>query len=227
MNTQIRRALYRCIRLYLKAVNRTVTLGTRAEIKPGTVFEGKNAIGEQTRFSGEIGRGSYIGRCSSISAVIGRYSCIGAEVQTVSGVHPVSRNVSVHPMFYSTAKQNGYTYVDNNSFTEEKYYDPVKHIAVKIGHDVWIGDRVTLLGGVKIGNGAVIAAGAVVTKDVAPYTIVGGVPARVLRKRFSDQEITFLEKYRWWEKSEEWLAEHAEAFASLETFLAEVERDNT
>jgi acetyltransferase-like isoleucine patch superfamily enzyme len=69
-----------------------------------------------------------------------------------------------------------------------------------IGHDVWIGDRVTILGGCRsIGNGAVLAAGAVVTRDVAPYSVVGGVPARVIKMRFPVDRIGELEASRWWE----------------------------
>jgi tetrahydrodipicolinate N-succinyltransferase len=69
-----------------------------------------------------------------------------------------------------------------------------------IGNDVWIGDRVTILSGCKqIGNGAAVAAGAVVTRDVDPYCIVAGVPARLLKKRFEDELIDRLEASRWWE----------------------------
>ena len=69
-----------------------------------------------------------------------------------------------------------------------------------IGHDVWIGDRVTILGGCKsIGNGAVIAAGSVVTRDVAPYAVVAGAPARPIRRRLNDETIDLMEASRWWE----------------------------
>lgn len=68
-----------------------------------------------------------------------------------------------------------------------------------IGNDVWIGYGVTVLNGVKIGDGAVLSAGCVVTKDVAPYSVVGGVPARLIKKRFSDEIIERLIKIRWWE----------------------------
>jgi acetyltransferase-like isoleucine patch superfamily enzyme len=70
---------------------------------------------------------------------------------------------------------------------------------VVIGHDVWIGQRALILSGVTIGNGAVIAAGAVVTRDVPPYSIAGGNPAHVIRPRFSDREIALLEQLRWWD----------------------------
>jgi serine acetyltransferase len=73
--------------------------------------------------------------------------------------------------------------------------------AVTIGHDVWIGARVLVLGGVNIGIGAVVAAGAVVTKDVPPYAIVAGVPARIIRYRFNEDQIRTLLETRWWDMS--------------------------
>lgn len=75
--------------------------------------------------------------------------------------------------------------------------------AIVIGNDVWIGFEAVIMAGVHIGNGAIIGARAVVTKDVAPYTIVGGVPARAIRKRFDDATISRLESLRWWDWSKE------------------------
>ena len=74
---------------------------------------------------------------------------------------------------------------------------------IVIGNDVWIGFEAVIMAGVHIGNGAIIGAHAVVTKDVAPYTIVGGVPARAIRKRFDDATISRLESLRWWDWSKE------------------------
>lgn len=70
---------------------------------------------------------------------------------------------------------------------------------IVVGNDVWIGYEAVIMAGVRIGNGAIIAARAVVTKDVPPYTIVGGVPARPIRKRFSDETINRLEALKWWD----------------------------
>lgn len=74
---------------------------------------------------------------------------------------------------------------------------------IVIGNDVWIGFEAIIMAGVHIGNEAIIGARAVVTKDVAPYTIVGGVPARAIRKRFDDATISRLESLRWWDWSKE------------------------
>jgi acetyltransferase-like isoleucine patch superfamily enzyme len=72
----------------------------------------------------------------------------------------------------------------------------------RVGHDVWIGYRCTIVGGCSIGNGAVIASGSVVTRDVRPYTVVGGVPAKEIKRRFSDAICEELESIKWWELTE-------------------------
>jgi acetyltransferase-like isoleucine patch superfamily enzyme len=71
-----------------------------------------------------------------------------------------------------------------------------------IGNDVWIGANVTIMDNVRIGNGAVIAAGAVVTKDVPPYAVVGGNPAKIIKKRFSEEQIAALLRIKWWDSAE-------------------------
>ena len=82
---------------------------------------------------------------------------------------------------------------------------------IVIGNDVWIGYEALILAGVTVGDGAIIAAHAVVTKDVPPYTIVGGVPAKPIRKRFDDDTIAALEKLRWWDWDEERIRENLSA----------------
>lgn len=106
-------------------------------------------------------------------------------------------------------------------FYEEWELDP-KNVAeswdnkgdITIGNDVWIGFEAVILAGVTIGDGAIIGARAVVTKDVAPYTIVGGVPAKPIRKRFDDQTITTLLKMKWWDWPEEKIAQNIQAIKS-------------
>ncbi|MBL7898684.1 MAG: CatB-related O-acetyltransferase [Crocinitomicaceae bacterium] len=109
-------------------------------------------------------------------------------------------------------KQSGKTYADAPYFAEQEQ--------VVVGNDVWIGTNVVILDGVTIGNGAVIAAGAVVTKDVAPFEIVGGVPAKHIRFRFTPEEIQKIESTAWWNKDEDWLQRHAEYFRNKEKFLS-------
>ena len=87
---------------------------------------------------------------------------------------------------------------------------------VVIGNDCWIGDGVSIIGGVKIGDGAVILAGAIVTKDIPPYAIVGGIPAQIIKYRYSEQDINFLLKFQWWNKDPKWLNNNSELFLDIE-----------
>lgn len=196
---------------------------TRVKLSPSsniggfdTHFEGHNVIGEWTSFSGSIGYGSYIGNNCSIHAKIGRYCAIANNVMTISGRHPTSDFVSIHPAFFSTRKQAGFTYVESDSFEELLYAEDT--YSVVIGNDVWIGASALILNGVRIGDGAIIAAGAVVTKDVEPYAIVGGVPAKLLKWRFTKEDIEFLKKHQWWLKSESWICKNIEAFQNIERY---------
>ena len=88
-----------------------------------------------------------------------------------------------------------------------------------IGNDVWIYDDVTIMGGVTIGDGAIIAVKALVTKDIPPYTIVGGVPANKIKYRFTPEQIDFLLEFKWWNKDEAWLSEHVNDFKDIEVFI--------
>ncbi|HEY5587479.1 MAG TPA: CatB-related O-acetyltransferase [Candidatus Paceibacterota bacterium] len=184
------------------------------------IFEGNNAIYNNTIIlDSYLGYGSYVANQSNIKKTkIGRYCAIGDNVRTCLGLHPTSNFVSIHPAFFSLNKQAGFTFVDKQLFEEHKYIDNTKKYVVEIGNDVWIGNNVLIMDGIKIGDGAVIAAGAVITKDVAPYSIVGGVPAKHIKYRFEQEDIDFLLQFKWWEKSPEWIKKNASAFISINLF---------
>lgn len=106
-----------------------------------------------------------------------------------------------------------------NKFEDFHYLDSLKGISVVIGSDVWIGARAAILEGVTIGDGAVVAAGAVATKDVPPYAIVGGVPAKIIKYRFDEETIKKLLELKWWDKDMDWIVEHACMFEKVENLL--------
>ena len=217
-------AIFRKLISKLKTVRirfrRDLRLSRKARIDNASTFEGNNAIGYATFFfSSRIGRGSYIGRESFFyKTSIGRFSCIGNNVRIVAGRHPIHGWISVHPAFFSSIAQAGFSFASKNLFPEYKWADESKEILVSIGSDVWIGDGVSIVDGVTIGDGAVIAAGAVVTKSVQAYSVVGGVPAKVLKNRFSEEEISFLLSCRWWDQSIDWLRKNAASFTNMEDF---------
>ena len=101
-------------------------------------------------------------------------------------------------------------------------YKRKKGLKTIIGHDVWIGQNSLIKQGIKIGNGSVIGMGSIVTKDVAPYSIVGGNPSVLIRKRFSDEIINNLESSEWWNLSNEELKSYAKYIEKPLNFLSEI-----
>lgn len=191
-------------------------------------FEGANKLADGVTFlNSSLGYASYISNDSFIkNTVIGKYCSIGTEVLTIAGNHPTDF-VSSHPAFYSTTLQSGITYMSKALFREFNYIDDRKKISVAIGNDVWIGSRVTILEGISIGDGAIIAAGAVVTKDVQPYAIVGGCPAKTIRYRFDKETVQKLLELKWWNRSEQWIRENAYNFNDIVSFFERIENEKS
>ena len=192
-----------------------------AVIDRGSSFEGKNVIKRNSDIlHSHLGYASYVGEdCFKKNAVIGRYTCIANDVKTVSETHPSKDFVSAHPAFYAKKTPVDLTYVNENCFREYKWLDEEKSITICIGNDVWLGEGVRILDGVTIGDGAIVGAGAVVVKDIPPYAVAGGVPAKIIRYRFSEEEIQKLLKIKWWNREQTWLREHAELFRDIKRFL--------
>jgi chloramphenicol O-acetyltransferase type B len=134
---------------------------------------------------------SYIGKkCLIQNTTIGSFCSIANEVFIGLGKHP-DNLFSTSTLFYRRDNTLRIKLVDVD-------YDYEEYQPIEIGNDVWIGTRAIILDGVKIGHGAIVAANAVVTHDVPPYAIVGGIPARVIRYRFQPEKINKILASAWW-----------------------------
>lgn len=167
-------------------------IGRHVHLRRGVHFEGNPQ-------NVKIGDYTYINSGYLYDQVeIGKYCSLAHQVCIAPGEHYLDR-LSTYPVKTRTLGQGW-----DNVFPDKK--------RTRIGNDVWIGSHATILSGVQVGNGAVIAAGAVVTKDVPAYAVVGGVPAKVLKYRFDARTIRLLERLNWWDQSEEWLHQHQALF---------------
>jgi acetyltransferase-like isoleucine patch superfamily enzyme len=158
-----------------------------------------------------IGKHSYsyaTHRGDANDVTIGNYSCIATNVLFDRGFNHNTSYITSFPL--------------NCIWSELPSNIDIKGKNIEIGNDVWIGEGAVIMAGVKISDGAIIGCSAVVTKDVEPYTIVGGVPAKLIRYRFKEQQIEQLLKIKWWEWSDEKVRENAHLLLSndITKFLA-------
>lgn len=173
------------------------------------VFFRKNAlISEYTYFEGccilhTMGFASYT-HSSYCEMTVGRFCSIASNIKIMGMRHPIER-VSSSGVTYDRAKPHYRAIYDDFGISKDVISDPDIQLFGDppiIDHDVWIGDNVTLARGIRLHTGCVVATGSVVTKDVPPYAIVGGVPAKVIKYRFSEFGDSVREKLlnsRWWD----------------------------
>ncbi len=199
------------------------TIGEHVRISSGSVLEGKNCIGSYSCLNGaHIGYGSYIRECCYFEGTqIGKFCSVAGNVRVIAGNHPTKNFCAMHPAFYSTAMNHLFDYSSCKKYTDVKFADKEKCWYVVIGSDVWLGTNACIMEGVTIGNGAVIGANALVTKDVASYEIVGGVPAKHIGWRFTQEQRAFMDSFAWWEKDDGWIREHIDLFSDIERFIQE------
>jgi phosphonate metabolism protein (transferase hexapeptide repeat family) len=176
---------------------REAAIGRRCEVLRHSIVE-----------YASLGDYSYLGEnCDIAGAVIGKFTAIANSVRIGAPNHPMGR-----------PSQHRFTYVpeyyEATAARDRDFFAARRAEKVMVGNDCWIGHAAIILPGVSIGDGAVIAAGAVVSRDVPPYTIVGGVPARPIRKRFPDAVAQRLQRVAWWDWPDHLIFERLSDFRS-------------
>ena len=162
----------------------------------------------------EMGKHSFCGYdCTLINCKIGSFCSLADNISVGLASHPVSW-ISTSPAF-----------IERKDSIKMKYSKHPYEASCEtiIGNDVWIGKGAYIKAGIKIGNGAVIGMGSVVTKDVPDYAIVAGVPAKIIRMRFDENQIKRLSKIQWWNWEDEKLLKYAPFFTDVEEFLERIE----
>jgi len=170
--------LYVNLCLEYKYRKHKLVIGYMASISK-TKFSFNNFIGEKTFLHDvSIGDYSYIAKDSIVNkSIIGKFCSIGDNCKINLSNHPTNF-VSTHPIFYSTSPPNKVKFSNVKLFNTE-------YNSLIIENDVWIGSNSIILGGIRIGNGVIVASGSVVTKDLPPYSIAAGVPAKIIKFRFN------------------------------------------
>lgn len=176
------------------------TAARNVELLNSVFLEGARVAGRASVRSSSVGKYSSIGRNSKVThSDIGSFCAISWDTTINAVSHPVDGlTISAFP------------YVPRvGNFVKE----PEQRIArVKIGNDVWVGTHVVIMPGIRIGNGAIIGAGSIVTKDVPDYAIVAGVPAKIIKYRFNKNFIDKLLKLNWWDLEDDMIKENIGIF---------------
>lgn len=201
----------------IRLANKTCRIYSGAAISNSSLGEYAVLFKNVFIYKSKIGAHTYIQEDSKVyNSDIGPFCSIASSVVIGLVGHP-THLISTHPAFYDNTQPLPYFMVE-----ELKYQAPVEKTIV--GADVWIGHGAFLKSGITVGTGSIIAAGAVVTGDVAPYSIVGGIPAKEIKKRFDEKLCNDLLESRWWEQPKEKLKNFSAYFNDPEKFLVELKK---
>ena len=182
-----------------------------------TKFSRTSALSKHVRcYNVVLGNYSSIRNGSrAMNATIGNYSVISKDCEIGLGTHPTNY-LNCHSIFYKNSPWGFHP----------EWVKPVGPLVrrIHIGNDVWIGSRSIVMDGVHIGDGAIVAAGSVVTKDVPPYAVVGGAPARLIKYRFPQEVIDRLEEVQWWNLPDEEITKRVDLFHIPNPTLEDINR---
>ncbi len=218
----IRKYLHRLYLVYFKWINRhhkSVIFQKSSVISNDDFFEGNNNVGGRIHKS-YIGYGTYIiGESGYIhDCKIGRFCSIASNCHIGLGDHALHM-VSTSPLFYSSQSLLPENFLAKSIPVDEQTIGDTPYKVI-IGNDVWMGYNVCVKEGVTIGDGAIIGAKSLVTRDIPPYAIAVGTPAKVIRYRFTPEQIERLLEIKWWDKDIRWIKENASAFDDIDAFIA-------
>lgn len=201
------------------SINKTAKIGKNSIINKRASIDTNTVIGSNCMITSDVLIGNGVS--------LGDYSYVNSDTRIISGKigkftsisYGCQIGMSEHPTNYMSTSP--YVYGNSNIFGSPAYYQEL-HSPPVIGNDVWIGGKVIILQDVTIGDGAIIAAGSVVTKDVPPYTIVGGVPAKPIRKRFDDTTINFLLNLKWWDLPHDEILKLKDSFFKKDKWIEDI-----
>lgn len=219
--------LHKLYLIYFKWKNKhdkSVVFQKSCAISDDDYFEGNNNVGGHIRKS-HIGYGTYIigGNGYIHDCKIGRFCSIASDCHIGLGDHAMNM-VATSPLFYSSQSMLPNNFLSENIPIQEKTVGNTDYKVI-IGNDVWMGYNVCIKEGVTIGDGAIIGAKSLVTHNIPPYAIAVGTPARVIKYRFTPEQIEKLLQIKWWDNNPEWVRNHVHTFRDIDTFITYAEKN--